>query len=239
MRPHFKQFIFLSAFWSFSVWGIGDRNIGPETLKEVKAHGAVILDGTHVLSETRVDGSFEASNAELNTLKINGSADLKESRVKGKANVNGALTAKKVTFGDIRVNGGVEIINSTINGQAKIDGGLTVDQGELGALHVNGGVNLSKAYIKGEATIHGAVVAKETTFEKHLSVTAERIEFQNVKLSSLAVKSPGKTRGVQQVFLKGNTLVKGDIVFDENGEVLMEPGAKIQGTVKNGKIVAL
>lgn len=239
MGIHFKNFILAWSLCGVSVWGAGVQNIGPGTLEEVKAERAVVLDGTHVRSKTRVEGSFEASKADLNTLKVNGSAHLKDSRVRGKTSVDGALQAEKVIFADIRVNGGADLTNSTVKGQTKIDGGLNVEQSEFEALKVNGGVNLSQSQIKGEAIINGGMVAKETSFEKHLTVAAEKIEFHNVKLSSLHVQDIGKSTKVQRVFLKGNTLVKGDIVFDENGEVLMEPGAKIQGTVKNGKIVAL
>ncbi|AIL13212.1 hypothetical protein IM40_06390 [Candidatus Paracaedimonas acanthamoebae] len=239
MRLDCKQFILLWSFCVASGWGVGVQNIGPGTLNEVKADGAIVLDGTHVLSETRVDGSLVARKAELNSLMVNGSAVLEESQVKGKTAVDGALTAKKVTFADVQVNGGAELTNSTVKGQTNIDGGLNVQQGEFGALNVNGGVSLSQTYIKGEAVINGGLVARDTSFEKHLSVAAEKMEFHHAKLSSLHVQNTGKRVKVQQVLLKGNTLVKGDIMFDENGEVLMEAGAKIQGTVKNGKIVAL
>lgn len=153
--------------------------------------------------------------------------------------MDGALSAKKVTFADVQVNGSSELINSTVKGQMNIDGGLNVEQGEFEALNVNGGVSLSQAHIKGEAVINGGLIARDTSFEKHLSVAAEKIEFDNVKLLSLHVQCVGKRAKMQQVLLKGNTLVKGDIVFDGKGKVLMETGAKIQGTVKNGKIVAL
>lgn len=71
----------MESLWYFGMGG-GVQNIGPGTLNEVKAGGVVVLDGTHVLSETRVDGSLEASKVALNTLEVNGSAVLEDLRLK-------------------------------------------------------------------------------------------------------------------------------------------------------------
>lgn len=91
---------------------------GKETVAALEANGFVTLEGTTIRNTLFVNGSLDATNAQIGALHVNGNATLLGSTINGKSQVNGFLSATNTTFrSELIVSGqSVTFAGCTFNG---------------------------------------------------------------------------------------------------------------------------
>lgn len=151
---------------------VGSQRFGGETLNSVEKNGSVIMKGTKVEGDVRVNGTLEAGGTILNQVYVNGFATLRESEVKGVLAVNGSLYVTKSRLNDVEVVAreikiresevknitvralksfkGVQVIDLT--GGTKVSGKIVVESGK-GEVWISSGSLFDKSFLQGAEII--------------------------------------------------------------------------------------
>jgi len=165
--------------------------------------------------------------------------------------INGSLAAENSVFkGDLEVNGATQLTSCDLEGKTAINGNLKARRSTFLALSLNGAAKLTQVTLKDKLTLNGTLKAEETFFKGALSINSSKITFINSSLKSLTIKDNLSSLGSifketreekpQEVYLLGNTLVEGDIIFKkEGGKVYKAQEALIQGKVIKGEVIEI
>jgi hypothetical protein len=137
----------------------------------------------------------------------------------------------------ISANGSVLVNNSTVKDAITVNGALLAIGSTIGSMDVNGGVKIENSIIHGQTMINGALKAEETKFEGLLSIASEKTTLNNCELNNITIRKNGKNNPLQTVELNGKTTIKGNIVFEVNGGVVVVTNEVILlGQVIRGQI---
>ena len=90
--------LIISIFTSALSLDVGSGHYGYETLGVLTFNGHLTLQGTLIQDKLIVNGSLEASRAEIEKLHVKGRVTLKDSQINGKSEINGYLTAENSYF---------------------------------------------------------------------------------------------------------------------------------------------
>jgi len=242
LRDFFHKNIIFVVFFvalSFSLTVFGSARIGAEKRDSLSVNSSVILEGTEVKNSTHVEGMLIGKKAALNIVTVDGSAQFKNSHITGKTIVNGAFRFGEGETGELVVNGGAEIVGAIIRGASSIDGALSSTKTTfLEALDVNGVGKLIQSHVKGKLTLDGSLFAQSSIFEQEILIGTNQATFVDCKLAGIIIRKGGRDRYPQQLILKGNTIVSGDILFEVPGLlILIGEQVSIRGKVKNAKTI--
>ncbi len=186
------------------------------------------------------DGSAALDNISANTITANGKIDALNIKA-DKITVKGSFVGNNISANTITANGKIDAINIKTNeisvrgffvgknidikGKSKFCGKLEIIGGSLNNVELCG-----KKFTMTNVKINGNVQVEKSrsisTSKKWLwlSWRWSADEDENEKI-------------VQILELKGDSIVLGNIVFEEPGEVHLFDSANIQGNIINGKIV--
>lgn len=171
-----------------------------------------------------INGSSHLNKGEYDSLEVNGALTFKELFIKDSIVVNGRIHGNDLKCRTIEVNGSVEIDrlwaqnvesnglflgqNIDISGDAEFNGRVEIKTGKLHNIQI---VSIKSTIIDTE--VNGNIWVKK---------------LNNFKSNELLT---------QILELKGDTIVSGDVVFEEEGEVYLFDGAKIEGKVIKAKVI--
>lgn len=88
--------------------------------------------------------------------------------------------------------------------------------------------------VSGELNIAGTVECNNCKFKAPLRITSKKITFKDSEIESLRIFKDGE-KTTQKVYLKGNSVVHGDIVCEQKDvEIVFTEGAKVFGKIIKG-----
>jgi hypothetical protein len=131
---------------------------------------------------------------------------------------------------------GVVILKETTIGKAvNVSGLLDAYATNLYQVDVRGKAKIVASKVDGEFTIKGFLDAEDSNFIGPVLINANEAVFRNSRINNSITISSNAPE--PQLLLHGSTLVKGDINFSSgDGEVHLDPGAKIIGKVIGGVV---
>lgn len=145
-----------------------------------------------------------------------GSATLNGTTVTGSVAVNGTFRAESANINHGNINGSVFMNNTAIQN----------------SFNINGSTSINHSTFKGGFIINGLLTATKSTFNT-LEIGSSQTTFTDSRTKDIHVLRDNYR---EKVYLNGNTIVDGNIVFDSgNGEVI-ENGGTVTGKVIGGKI---
>ena len=154
-----------------------------------------------------------------------------------KGSSHGNLIYGSETVRKVQNNGFVALNGTTVTERLQVNGRLKAEGAQITAMQVNGQTTLDKCSVSQKSTICGSLIAKLSQFSDTLSVSSEKVMFNSCTLNDLHIIQVGGYQGTQVIELRGKTKVNGSITFEAgNGEVIIDPGCEIVGSVIGGKI---
>lgn len=165
------------------------------------------------------NGLVKLENVELKTTRVNGNAEFKNSK-----------------FQSLTVNGKLNFKDLTVSGLVKINGTANGKNIECDRLIVYGNLEGYKIKVNGESILVGYFNVYDSVF-KELNVHSGKISLTNTSTNNIVIKTL-KNKIKQQLILKGQTIVNGDVIFESgSGEVLLDSQAKITGQIIGSKVI--
>lgn len=165
-----------------------------------------------------------------------GPTDIKDQKDEQSIITQDQLGADRCVFHSLKVGKDAWIHATTINenitvgGEARFYGSRV--QGET---QVEGKLHAHCAQFSSCVDVGDDVTAVETTFCGGLQAKAEIIDLTNVKAQSIFVKATGPYYDKQLVYIKGNTVIEGDVIFEsERGRVIYDFNAQVKGSIRGG-----
>lgn len=192
-----------------------------------------LTTGTVAMSQesytTNIDYGATVKDAKYEWLDINGSITFGYLTVKDslvidgsargdglkckKLEVNGSLNVKNLSAKSVEINGSFIGTNVNIDGNMEVNGSVSISCAKLNTIQIT--------------SQHSIFIASKITGDILIKKSNDAWELFGNKFK----------KSVQIVELKGNTIVSGNITFENNGEVHIDHLAQITGQVINGKII--
>lgn len=177
-----------------------------------------------------INGSSHLNKGEYDSLQVNGSLTFKDLAIKDSIIINGSIQGKNLKCKTMESNGSVDVNglkaksvesngsfsgeNIEVTGELEVNGGLEVKNGKLHDIQI-----ASTRSIIIDTQVNGNIRIKKVT---------EGWNFFGFKSNE---PSP------QILELKGNSLVRGDIIFEKDGEVHLFDRSKVEGKITNAKVI--
>lgn len=178
-----------------------------------------------------MNGSTHLISKEYDSLSINGALTFDDLIVKNLLIVNGRIQGKSLKCTTLNSNGSIDVNglqaqnvkshgafvgeNIYITDEAKLRGSIKITNGKLNKIRM----------LTTQATFINVEVSENVIFEK-------------VSKGCDVVGFPSNQSLVQVLELKGKSLIIGDIIFEDKGEVHVFDQSKIKGKVINAKVVS-
>ncbi len=149
----------------------------------------------------------------------------------------GSVTCGKGSVNELSGNGMVTVDGTTIADTTMVNGLLKANNAEFGSLEVHGTATLSACIIHDVADFKGTVTASSSRFKNLLDIYSNLSRFVNTKIeNNIHVHHTDNPK--QVVHLEKNSVVSGDIIFDDgHGEVVLRGQSSITGKVIGGEII--
>lgn len=149
----------------------------------------------------------------------------------------GAVVCGSGTVDHLSGNGTVTVNGTIVNGQTSVNGLLNATDANFSGIDVNGSASFIQCTVNGISTIKGSLTSSSSKFQNSLDVYSNEIRFINTKISGdLHIFHTESKRHI--VFLDNFSEVSGNVIFDDNdGEVIVRGGSKVNGQIIGGKIV--
>lgn len=178
--------------------------IGDKSLRNVTSQ-----DGTFIGSTKLKDSSFHS-------LSVVGPFSFQNLKIQKKAEIVGETINSQ--------NGEFEVINVT--------GPFFATDVKCDEFNVVGFVQVSRLYVLKYARIVGYLSAYESSFND-MEITSNEIRLEDTELNNLIVKKNEYDKQKKEVvYLKGHTVVRGDIIFESGkGIVKQDPASKVNGRI--------
>ncbi|MBI2775573.1 hypothetical protein HYX58_06190 [Candidatus Dependentiae bacterium] len=144
---------------------------------------------------------------------------------------------RKTISGPVEVCGYGQYKDSVFQQRVNVNGKLDVIEVEFRkAISINGSVLAKNSIFFETVDVNGSMEAAGSHFENTITFDG-KLSLENSSAKEIIVANHNK-KNQSTLILKGATVVVGDIIFEgEPGTVEIRKGAKILGSVKNGKIV--
>jgi hypothetical protein len=201
----------------------GSAMLSNQTFKTLTIRGSGMLD--HITANTiDVKGSAIVSNSIVETAQISGSCDARHCTITN-VTIKGSGNLLHCTFDQLNAFGSINLMNSTVNNKTIIHGKPTITDSTIHDLTANGhDIQCTSSKIL------GSVLIEKSTQSDFLWSFASWI-------NSFFSSSPTK-KLKQQILTLTDTIVHGDITFEqEGGLVILKGNSKIMGKVVNGAVV--
>lgn len=148
----------------------------------------------------------------------------------------GSVICGKGVVSHLAGNGMVTVDGTTVETATNINGLLKADNAEFASLQVYGSTTLTNCIINDSAEFKGSLVASKSEFKNALSIYSNASRFIHSKINQdIHMRHTSTPR--QMVMLEDNSVVLGDIIFDDGeGEVVVVGKSSVAGKVVGGKI---
>jgi|GEM_PF-5982069 len=165
-----------------------------ESVENYTSSSDLVMNGTNVSNNLRVNGDFYGSNSHFKHVDLNGNSKLANSVVTGIFNVNGRTKLDKVSVLDnLNVSGDILITHSWIKKPFEVRGKhvklynswvkdiIVKDSKYDTVIEVHGGTQVKgnivfasgrgKVYIDKDSRVHGSIIGGEKEREQEMDVT--------------------------------------------------------------------
>ena len=149
----------------------------------------------------------------------------------------GSVTCGKGSVTDLSGNGMVTVNGTTILEGTSVNGLLKANDATFGSLEVHGTATLTQCIINDVADFKGTITAASSQFKHPLDIYSNLSRFINTKIDD-TIHVHHTDNPKQVVHLEKNSVVSGDIIFDDgHGEVIVRGHSSISGKVIGGEII--
>jgi hypothetical protein len=178
-----------------------------------------------------IDGSSHLTRGEYDSLKVNGHLTFNGLIIKDLLIVNGSIHGENLECKTVKSNGSFDVEgfqaenlesngsftgkNIEIIGEAVFNGGIKITNGKLNDIKI---ATMRTTFT--DIVVNGNIFFKKANKEKGF------FGFTSNNQSS-----------VQVLELKGRSLIIGDIIFEENGEIHLFDLAEVKGKIVNAKVI--
>lgn len=167
-----------------------------------------------------INGSSNLIKAEYDSLEVNGVLAFQDLSIKNSIIVNGSLAGKNLKCRSMESNGSVDI-----------------DGLQTQTVEINGSFSAKNVAISGTAIFNGAVKIANGTIQE-VEISSKAANMTNVVVNgNINIRSGNNNTLPQILRLQGKTVVKGDVIFEEDGKIYLSDSAKIEGQVVNASII--
>ena len=177
---------------------------------------------------TTINNNTSLNKEEYNSLTINGRLRFTDLSIANTIIINGSIEGQNLKCNTLQVNGQTSIDqleakeiknngsfngkNITITGNTEINGSIAITNGKLNTIHA---AAIKAVFISSEIT-GDVIVKKAQRYWRFL----------------------GATEPPPQILeLKEKSIILGDIIFQDHGEVHLFDASQVKGKVFNGKVV--
>lgn len=166
-------------------------------------------------------GSANLKQKEYKSLLVQGSLKFADIVVEDVISINGSIKGKGLKSNNLQVNGSVDI-----------------EMAKLQTVDISGSFLGKDVEISGESLIRGGINIINGQLSKMVIYSENSvIEDTNVNDNIYIKKEKNNKNRPQIIELKGNSTIKGDIVFDDEGEVHIFGEAKVEGEIINARVI--
>ncbi len=221
-----------------------NRGAGSAKFNSQNHMGLVEVDGNVELRNgSNISGSVSAKgNVELRgNSNISGSVSAKGNvELRGGSNISGPVSAE----GNVELRGG-----SNISGPVSVEGrvrlcGSRVNVSKKVEIYASGGLDLQNSVIEGNVSAQGFVIANNSKINGILKTGIKLIQIDTSSyVKEIVVEEyinlvSGTASDCKQTIEIGNGSTVGNISFASgHGEVLVQNGSKVTGSVTGGKVI--
>ncbi|QQR53617.1 hypothetical protein IPH25_02005 [bacterium] len=182
---------------------------------------------------SRNDIQFQSKKAEfIKGVKSVANKEYNELHVQGPFHFEN-IVIKNRFFGQGKVTGKGLICNK-LEGQ----GSFKVENVQAETINRMGLFSVQKLTVSSDATFQGKVTIVDGTL-KNVFILASRSIFKSSYIDgNISIKKSNDKHGrIQTLELKDGTVVSGDVIFEQAGDVYLYNGSEIKGKVVNGTII--
>jgi hypothetical protein len=149
----------------------------------------------------------------------------------------GSVSCGKGSVDDLSGNGMVTVNGTTVRETTSVNGLLKATDATFGSLQIHGTATLTQCIVNDLADFKGSVTASSSQFKNTLEIYSTLSRFVNTKIDSdIHVHHTDNPK--QVIHLEKNSVVAGDIVFDDGeGQVIVRGKSSITGKVVGGEII--
>lgn len=149
----------------------------------------------------------------------------------------GSVSCGSGTVTDLSGNGMVTVDGTTVLKETMVNGLLKANNATFGRLQIHGSATLTKCIINDVADFKGSVNAASSQFKNQLDIYSNLSRFIDTQIASnIHVHHTDNPK--QVLHLEKNSVVSGDIIFDDgHGEVVLHGNAHVLGKVVGGKVI--
>lgn len=183
-----------------------------------------------IVDHISTDGSTDLNNVKCKSADIEGTLTFNEVTVEKKIRIGGSANGNKISCDYLEVDGSFTVTDAKTN-MAVISGSLNAtNMSIINNLKLDGPLNANNITVDGYAEIDGTMNVINSKFGD-IVLTSANSSITDSTTGNITVRS-GSNKVPQQLILKGNTTVNGNIVFAAgNGIVIMDPSVKLNGNM--------
>lgn len=165
-----------------------------------------------------------------------GPADLKDQWEGHSISTHDQLGADRCAFSALQIGKDAWLHATTVAERISVGGDARFCGSRIaGPVCVQGTIHATASHFSDIVDAGGDVTAVNTTFCGLLQAKAEIIDLTDVKAQSIYVKATGPYYDKQLVYIKGNTVIEGDVIFEsERGRVIYDIHARVKGSIRGG-----
>jgi hypothetical protein len=177
-----------------------------------------------------IDGSSHLTKGEYDSLKVNGHLTFNRLIIKDLLIVNGSIHGKNLECKTIKSNGSFDVDGFQAE-NVESNGSFTGKNIEVtGEAAFNSGVKITNGKLNDIK-----IATMRTTFTN--AVVNGNILFKKVNKGKGFLGFASNQSSVQVLELKGRSLIIGDLIFEENGEIHLSDLAEVKGKIVNAKVI--
>lgn len=168
-----------------------------------------------------------------------GAVDLSDQVEERSISTKDQLGADRCTFAALQIGKDAWLHSSRVADSLTIGGDARFYGSRIsGAVNVQGGIHSHHSNFSAAVECGADITAVDTVFDDLLQAKAEIIDLTNVKAKSIFVKATGPYYDKQLVYIKGNTVIEGDVIFEsERGRVIYDINSQVLGSIRGGHAI--
>ncbi len=149
--------------------------------------------------------------------------------------INGSVVLNNVKFESLRINGSLDFKDLVIEKKISINGSANGNNLKCQEFTINGSLNANYIDISGKTKISGDLTVSDGNFGD-IEISSDEINLTSSKVKNIFVK---KIRSRTQILeLNKKTIIFGDVIFESgNGEIILNDGSEIHGSIKGAVVV--
>ncbi|WHA06759.1 hypothetical protein N3Z16_01030 [Candidatus Megaera polyxenophila] len=177
-----------------------------------------------------INGSSHLTKGEYDSLKVNGHLTFNGLVIKDLLIVNGSIHGKNLECKTVKSNGSFDVDGLQAR-NVESNGSFTGKNIEIiGEAVFNGGVKITNGKLNDIK-----IATMRTTFTN--TVVNGNILFKKVNNGKGFLDFVSNQSSVQVLELKGRSLIIGDLIFEEDGEIHLFDLAEVKGKIVNAKVI--